>query len=145
MRTRINLQSTWKSQIILVMNYMNDTCTNSSLVAKVFSLLSTGVINIPNSLYQKKRKNYASKMKKKNVKYRYLKFAKRHQMTSKRYMTCVLIKGNIVYIFFSPPAFSEYKACVAPACTDVTMDKSIGTIDPFSLSVQNEYIFIKVH
>lgn len=80
---------------------------------------------------------------KKNVKY--LKFAKRHQMTSKRYTTCVLIKGNIVYIFFSPPAFSEYKACIAPACTDVTMDKSIGTIDPFSLSVQNEYIFIKVH
>lgn len=25
------------------------------------------------------------------------------------------------------------------------MDKSIGTIDPFSLSVQNEYIFIKVN
>lgn len=66
-------------------------------------------------------------------------------MTLKRYMTCVLIKGNIVYIFFSPPAFSEYKACVAPACADVTMDKSIGTIDPFSLSVQNEYIFIKVN
>lgn len=92
---------------------------------------------------KKKKEKLCIKDEKKNVKY--LKFAKRHQMTSKRYMTCVLIKGNIVYIFFSPPAFSEYKACVAPACTDVTMDKSIGTIDPFSLSVQNEYIFIKVH
>lgn len=50
-----------------------------------------------------------------------------------------------VLIFFLPPAFSEYKACIAPACTDVTIDKSIGTIDPFSLSVQNEYIFIKVN
>lgn len=92
---------------------------------------------------KKKEEKLCIKDGKKNVKY--LKFAKRHQMTSKRYTTCVLIKGNIVYIFFSPTAFSEYKACVAPACTDVTMDKSIGTIDPFSLSVQNEYIFIKVH
>ncbi|XP_061183965.1 VPS10 domain-containing receptor SorCS1-like [Saccostrea echinata] len=40
-------------------------------------------------------------------------------------------------------AFSEYKACIAPACTDVTTDKSLGTIDPFSLSVQKEYIFVK--
>lgn len=143
MRTRINLQSTWKSQIILVMNYMNDTCTNSSLVAKVFSLLSTGVYQHSKLIVPKKKEKLCIKDEKKNVKY--LKFAKRHQMTSKRYMTCVLIKGNIVYIFFSPSAFSEYKACVAPACTDVTMDKSIGTIDPFSLSVQNEYIFIKVH
>lgn len=66
MRTRINLQSTWKSQIILVMNYMNDTCTNSSLVAKVFSLLSTGVYQHSKLIVpKKKRKNYASKMKKK--------------------------------------------------------------------------------
>lgn len=66
MRTRINLQSTWKSQIILVMNDMNDTCTNSSLVAKVYFLYTAlEFINIPNSLYQKKRKNYASKMEKK--------------------------------------------------------------------------------
>lgn len=54
-------------------------------------------------------------------------------------------QGKYRVYLLSPPAFSEYKACVAPACTDVTMDKSIGTIDPFSLSVQNEYIFIKVH
>ncbi|XP_048746198.1 VPS10 domain-containing receptor SorCS1-like isoform X2 [Ostrea edulis] len=40
-------------------------------------------------------------------------------------------------------AFSEYKACIAPACTDITVDKSLGTIDPFSLLVRNEYIFIK--
>lgn len=41
-------------------------------------------------------------------------------------------------------ALSEYKACIAPTCTDVTVDKSLGTIDPFSLIVKNEYIFIKV-
>lgn len=56
MRTRINLQSTWKSQIILVMNYMNDTCTNSSLVAKVFSLLSTGVYQHSKLIVPKKKR-----------------------------------------------------------------------------------------
>lgn len=52
MRTRINLQSTWKSQIILV---MNDTCTNSSLVAKVFSLLSAGVYQHSKLIVPKKK------------------------------------------------------------------------------------------
>lgn len=47
--------------------------------------------------------------------------------------------------FFFLIAFSEYKACIAPACTDITVDKSLGTIDPFSLLVRNEYIFIKVN
>lgn len=56
-------------------------------------------------------------------------------MISKRYMICVLIKGNIVYIFFLFLVFFEYKVCVVLVCIDVTMDKSIGIIDLFFLLV----------
>lgn len=38
----------------------------------------------------------------------------------------------------------EYIACIAPKCTDVTPDKTIGYIDPFSLQVQNQYAFVTV-
>lgn len=39
---------------------------------------------------------------------------------------------------------SEYLACVAPDCQDVTPDKDIGEIDPFSMIVRNEYVFVQV-
>lgn len=39
---------------------------------------------------------------------------------------------------------SEYLACVAPDCEDVTHDKNIGAIDPFSMIVRNEYVFVQV-
>ncbi|XP_063433775.1 VPS10 domain-containing receptor SorCS3-like [Mytilus trossulus] len=38
---------------------------------------------------------------------------------------------------------SEYLACVAPDCQDVTPDKDIGEIDPFSMIVRNEYVFVQ--
>lgn len=56
-------------------------------------------------------------------------------MISKRYMICVLIKGNIVFIFFLFLVFFEYKVCVVLVCIDVMMDKSIGIIDLFFLLV----------
>lgn len=37
-----------------------------------------------------------------------------------------------------------YVACARPYCTDVKVDRSIGTIDYDSLLVSDEYIFVQV-
>ncbi|KAK3094823.1 hypothetical protein FSP39_006724 [Pinctada imbricata] len=40
-------------------------------------------------------------------------------------------------------ASSEYVACIAPNCTEVKQEQNIGVIDPYTLIVQNEYIFVQ--